>query len=888
MSTCPRELSTTMLIGQDETLNDETYDLEDEQSGRSPKRPGLPLEPRRVVRILSRERKVLLRTFLGVAGVALLASFFVPETYRSGGQLLYEGTPLLDEELSRSDPRPFVDSAMSSSQLRKVREKLGWGVSLAGLRGRLEIGIEDKTSVRIAATGGTPDDAQMLAEAVFDVFLERQVAYNANRLEKLRIETERSIERATKRRAEAVARVEAFRDQSGKTNLIDDQNRLLERIAKLRASADAAAVEVAAQEARITELEKARQELPKQIVASATVGKSVDEPLAKAKAELATARATLSGEHPRVQALQERVRSLERQRQGQRVERADQTMVSNPARTAVEQDLATTRAALAGAQEREAALRVLIDAVKAEAEALAPAEGEARKVANELKVAEARFEELTNRATRIRDAAVSPITGFRVLSAPSVPEEATRSAKTLMILALIPVLVTLILAIVLLVRSLRTLALESPRELAWWGRGPVLGTSTWPRIPEALETFVDELEDYGVHGAGRTLVVPASEAERDIACAFAMRLSEAPWLAAAVLDVEEPGRPGPGAPLVTPPASVHAPRISSPDQPQARRLSSPRVSDPASTSGKPVTRRPPARPTIQGFAPPDPDAEPPVEEHPESTSKTDASAGSKWSSAPPPTTSTPLPPKVGSRPSSSRPPRKPTIMGLPAVKGGHAVPTSAGAAPEGRPRPRAVRGVARATVRMVVQPSAANDSSKGAATDLSEAASPPQVGEDAQAFLLTRPVAAKPSSDHPTEPTQAGPQDAPASEAVMRAAMRLLGDSDDDTQALRRSQPPSTSTQSTTAVALAWNGPLGGPVLRRAARLAHRVLVVVSSGMNVIELTRVTKRLGRSDGVGYVLVNLAAEYVDQEDRVGEVEAFWTRPSGVDAPSSGAR
>lgn len=214
--------------------------------------------------------------------------------------------------------------------------------------------------------------------------------------------------------------------------------------------------------------------------------------------------------------------------------------------------------------------------------------------------------------------------------------------------------------------------------------------------------------------------------------------------------------------------------------------------------------------------------------------------------------------------------------------------TSAGAVHEGRARPRAVRGVARATVRMVIQPAAANDASKEAATDLSEAASPRQAGDDAQAFLLTRPVAAKAPSDRPAEPPMAGPEDAPASHAVMRAAMRLLGDSDDDTQTLRRSQPPSASAASTTAVALAWNGPLGGPVLRRAARLAHRVLVVVSSGMNVIELTRVTKRLGRSDGVGYVLVNLAAEYVDQEDRVGEVEAFWTRASGVDAPGSGAR
>ncbi len=110
----------------------------------------------------------------------------------------------------------------------------------------------------------------------------------------------------------------------------------------------------------------------------------------------------------------------------------------------------------------------------------------------------------------------------------------------------------------------------------------------------------------------------------------------------------------------------------------------------------------------------------------------------------------------------------------------------------------------------------------------------------------------------------------------MRAAVRLLGDGNEDVTGLRRSAPPASYLDGKTpAVALAWNGPLSGPLLRRAARLAHRVLVVVSSGMNVIELTRVKTRLGRDDGVGYVLVNVKDAYVDLEDRVGDVEAFWS-------------
>jgi hypothetical protein len=60
------------------------------------------------------------------------------------------------------------------------------------------------------------------------------------------------------------------------------------------------------------------------------------------------------------------------------------------------------------------------------------------------------------------------------------------------------------------------------------------------------------------------------------------------------------------------------------------------------------------------------------------------------------------------------------------------------------------------------------------------------------------------------------------------------------------------------------------------------VLVVVSSGLSVIDLTRAPRRLGRDKGIGYVLVNLGDEYVDLEDRVGPVEAFWQASQESDA------
>jgi hypothetical protein len=193
------------------------------------------------------------------------------------------------------------------------------------------------------------------------------------------------------------------------------------------------------------------------------------------------------------------------------------------------------------------------------------------------------------------------------------------------------------------------------------------------------------------------------------------------------------------------------------------------------------------------------------------------------------------------------------------------------------PKPFRRKRGAKATVRMIV-PVNSDGASATAARDS---------GVEEDAFLLTRPV---PVATDQTPP-RAGQAvhvstDSPyasASNAVMRAAVRLLGNDDDEITALRRSEPPAAlATGGVTGVALAWNGPLSGPLLRRASRLAHRVMVVVSSGMSVIDLARVQTRLGREKGVGYVLVNVSDAYVDLDDRVGPVEEFWEGPRGTDA------
>jgi uncharacterized protein involved in exopolysaccharide biosynthesis len=76
-------------------------------------------------------------------------------------------------------------------------------------------------------------------------------------------------------------------------------------------------------------------------------------------------------------------------------------------------------------------------------------------------------------------------------------------------------------------------------------------------------------------------------------------------------------------------------------------------------------------------------------------------------------------------------------------------------------------------------------------------------------------------------------------------------------------------------VAQAWDGPPDGPSLRRAARLADRVLVVLASGsLSAVDVAQLRSRLGRGQGIGLLVVGLHPDLVKLPDRVGDVEDFW--------------
>jgi hypothetical protein len=117
--------------------------------------------------------------------------------------------------------------------------------------------------------------------------------------------------------------------------------------------------------------------------------------------------------------------------------------------------------------------------------------------------------------------------------------------------------------------------------------------------------------------------------------------------------------------------------------------------------------------------------------------------------------------------------------------------------------------------------------------------------------------------------------DDPARALMAGAARHLLPSGEPGSEVARmreavdeREAPPQRQIMTLT-------GPVPAQALRRAARLADRVLVVVTSGRHsVTQLTKIRSRLGRDKGIGVLLVGLERDFAMVRDRVGDVGEFW--------------
>jgi uncharacterized protein involved in exopolysaccharide biosynthesis len=681
------------------------------EEGEVPKklRPGAPIEPRRVLRAIRRGRWWLLgAATIGVIAGALIAKFVVRHVYEASASMRFEGVAALDDEAegdmhdARRDLPSRLESLRREAVLREVRTRMEMPrVSLAQMQTFFN-NTQDAESGLVTITGhsSTPDGAARMANTIVEVFIEHERERRRQEIEAAILSLDERIRGAQAEIEAARARYDAFRAQHGVTDLTTEQESALKQATDRRAEADLAHAEIAALEARVAQLREEVRRTPRmQVVASSSESPDGAE-LARAEQHLQQLQGTLSNQHPRVQVAERQVRALrERMRGGGTRVTGSTTMGSSGSYETAQTALATASADLEATRSRAVGLARLAEEAQARVTSFSAIEGEAAALSADVQVKDRLLTGLQNNRSRLTNLLQNPDPGFRIIAAAVEPESAIPTKRKYYVAAGIPLGLVLLVLIVILVRELRGFKLHTATEVAWWGNGPVVGTTVWPRDPKAGGDLVADLDDYVPEAQGTMLIVGATEHETPLASELAKQLSS-DWTDTTLLEMGGTAR-----------ATI----------PDGR------------------------RPMLAASAGP-------------------SSAG---------------------------------VLGGSGLGGGRPL------------------------------------------TPAEFEAAPTQVGSSIE--LLGPPTIMNPGPGY----------------------------------GMLNATPIPGGANGSRLVASAWEGPLHGQQLRRAARLADRVLVVVPSGaITAPQLTDIGTRLGRKEGVGYVVVGIAEEYATLQDRAGPIDEFW--------------
>ena len=467
-------------------------------------RPGRPVDAARLFRSLGK-RKVWIvgAVFVGILLGLAIPYWMISHEWTSQAVVQWEA-----EEASGGaagavrDLRTLVDSVKLPTHLDQVREELGLEMTRDEIGSRLEVTFDrDSNVVSVAATADESEQSARIANAIVDVFLAHQADLARTRSEENVDRLREEIAAAQASVNEAQAEYDAFRRRYGISDLSLERQHAIELAAQLQSEAELARVTAAGADARA------------QALASGTFTSTrrVSSPaLDRARTELEEARVTLSDAHPRVRALEARIQQLEAEAQ------ASAPLVANVRVRAAERRAAR-------AENRNDTYERVVAQARERLSQLSEVEGEASRLLSGVQVKEAALAELEGVFARAHAEMTTTNSGFRLLAPALPPEEPSSSNRRAMAVFILLGIVAFTI-VVLLLYELRGLRAHTANEIAFWGRGPVLGATPWPNTDYSLAPLIEELGDYALECGGTTLVLGASRKEATLASEVAERL----------------------------------------------------------------------------------------------------------------------------------------------------------------------------------------------------------------------------------------------------------------------------------------------------------------------------------------------------------------------------
>jgi uncharacterized protein involved in exopolysaccharide biosynthesis len=480
--------------------------------------------------------------------------------YETTAILQYEGDlQVADMPPSRNSLIAAADALRRQPLLAKLADETGFKGSLSALARTIgyEVDLMSGT-MTISVSGDTGEDAAERARTVTDVFMTYHKERQSKRIEEEILRRTKRIEAADHEVEIARRRYDEFREEHGIGDLSTEQQSMVQSAAKLRADSELTVLETRVAEAAVASLESQLASTPKTSFVSS--GNSPEKSAYnRLRQELVDAKATLSPDHPRVQALQQQVNQLGSQlRSGQVASVGGEGLVgANASYKVLEGQVREARSRLAALRERQRGFSEMADKAQHRVEAFSDIESEASKLLAAVKVNESLVSGLRRTQVALEDALRDPPSGFVVLDPGAVPEYPVRNKAKLIVFLAVPMLAVAIVLFLLLRREFRGLRVATATEVAFWGNGPVLGATPWPNDPKGLDELVEGLDDIVPRANGDLLILGASPADSRLASELVERVRD-DWFrveddrtAREMPDIGPQGR----APLQTPPPS---------------------------------------------------------------------------------------------------------------------------------------------------------------------------------------------------------------------------------------------------------------------------------------------------------------------------------------------
>jgi len=477
-------------------------------------RPGLPLDPVRLWLVFrTRWHVLVLAGVVGAFAGAAVAKKVVKQNFAARAVLAWEG-PATVTPLQR---QTILDSITITSNLEQVAKRLKLTGDPALLRNFVLVGASGTSNmVGIDGVWGEAQGAADLVNGVVDVFLEarRKQLEDAGKTEIDRART--AVESAERRHAAAVAAYEAFRSESGISDVSQERQAAIMRAAELSVTADTARAQAGAARSELerlrgTGVSPSAPDAPAAETASLTAAdkqrvQQDEQRLAQARRELEAAKVQYSEDHPNVLRLRAEVESIEK-RLG--------AVVKDSAASG-QRRLDALQRQEAQAAIRQKAAEEFAEQVRDRLSKLSAVEGRAVALLGEQRVSQQALEAARGMLAAIELEKEKPPAEFRMVERAKAPQFATQSGRKKVALVF-PIGSVVLAAIFLILWSLRRADVRTPVEAAFWSGLPVVGASTWPRDPDMLGALMHDLDDYAPRCVGVTLIVGASIEEAHLA-----------------------------------------------------------------------------------------------------------------------------------------------------------------------------------------------------------------------------------------------------------------------------------------------------------------------------------------------------------------------------------